>query len=176
MRKRQHEQVAHRPFSNWSGALGVLLLVSLLLPLTGAPPPIPHTAYIEPALLLQDAEALSVIVTADDSEAAARAVERVGGQVTSDLWLIDAVAAKIPANQLKALARDPGVRSVANNKSVKTADQPGWVTERRIQKGKHGANGAQRMPAVRLPDGGSVSVAENGSVLILNASAVSAPG
>jgi len=53
-------------------------------------------AYVEPLLFSSETEQLSIIVTAADSLSAARAVERIGGQVTSDLWLIDAVAALIP--------------------------------------------------------------------------------
>jgi len=39
-------------------------------------------AYVEPALL-SEAGKVSVIVTAGDSQAASRAVQQVGGQVTS---------------------------------------------------------------------------------------------
>ncbi|MFL7794014.1 MAG: S8 family serine peptidase, partial [Anaerolineae bacterium] len=67
---------------------------------------------------------MSVIVTAGGSAAATRAVEHVGGRVTSDLWLIDAVAAAIPAAQLDALAAYPGVRSIVNNKPVRAAVEP----------------------------------------------------
>ena len=77
--------------------------------------------YVEADLFLQEAETLSVIVTAADSAAAAQAVESVGGQVTSDLWRIDAVAANIPALQLDALVASPEVHSIAGNKSVESA-------------------------------------------------------
>ena len=60
--------------------------------------PLPaRQAYVKPGLISErNREQASVIVTAGDATAAARAVERAGGQVTSDLWLIDAVAAPIP--------------------------------------------------------------------------------
>ena len=104
------------------------------------PMPTRQAAYVEPGLFSQADEMLSVIVTAQDSEAAARAVTRVGGQVTSDLWLIDAVAAAVPASQLEALAVYPKVRSIVNNKGVRTTaillddddDDDGWVTDYRF--------------------------------------------
>ena len=90
-------------------------------------------------------------MTAGDSAAAARAVQHAGGQVSSDLWLIDAVAATIPAGRLQALATTPGLRSIVHNKGVETADKPiepkaepiaiegsdpaawdGWVTDYRF--------------------------------------------
>jgi hypothetical protein len=54
--------------------------------------------------------------------------------VTSDLWLIDAVAAIIPAAQLKPLMVQPGIVSVVDNKGARTADWPqdGWVTDYRF--------------------------------------------
>jgi hypothetical protein len=92
-------------------------------------------AYVEPGLFSLEVETLSVIVTAGDSEAAARAVERVGGQVTSDLWLVDGVAATVPAGQLGALAARPGVLSlVANKKAAAAQDpEPGATHSRRLQ-------------------------------------------
>lgn len=158
----------------------VLLTITSLIgvacaPLTLAPmgkAAASDTAYVEPALLSQAGGALSVIVTASDSQAAARAVERFGGQVTSDLWLIDAVAAMIPAGQVEALARYPGIQSIVNNKGVKTADGPnwdGWVTEIRVEKGTHALEDVQLTSAAYLPDGGLVSIAQNGKVLIVNA-------
>ncbi|HOG48794.1 MAG TPA: S8 family peptidase, partial [Anaerolineae bacterium] len=106
------------------------LLLALVLAATllaGAALPAAVTAsgkaYVEPALAHSDA-GQSVIVTAASSQAAARAVGRVGGLVTSDLWLIDAVAATIPAGQVEALAAQPGVRTVTANKGVTVAPGP----------------------------------------------------
>ena len=110
--------------------LTIILLISGAAP-PQAPAPMVEAAYVESGLYSLEAETLSVIVTADDSQAAARAVERVGGQLTSDLWLIDAVAATLPAGQLEALATDAEIRSIVHNKGAKTADGPddwdGWV-------------------------------------------------
>jgi subtilisin family serine protease len=86
-------------------------------------------AYLEPGLLLAgpETEGVPVIITArDTSSAAARAVERLGGQVTSDLWLIDAVAATIPVGRLQALAAQPGIRSIVRDKTVSSAQEPLW--------------------------------------------------
>ncbi|MCX6044579.1 MAG: S8 family serine peptidase, partial [Chloroflexi bacterium] len=90
--------------------------------------------YVEPALLtaansaapLQShtfaaPENFSVIVTAADAATAARAVEQVGGQVTSQLWLIDAVGARVSAEQFKQLAADPALVSLVGNQSVEGA-------------------------------------------------------
>ena len=93
-------------------------------------------AYVEPALSSTNTDKLSVIVTAGDSDVAAKAVERMGGQVTSNLWLIDAVAATIPTGQLDVLAQMDGIRSIAHNKGVQASQDPidesGWVTDYRF--------------------------------------------
>ena len=80
-----------------------LILITITALLAG---PVPQTAvpshsaaYVEPGLLASAGDALSVIVTAEDSTAAVRAVARAGGQVTSDLWLIDGVAATLPVTR-----------------------------------------------------------------------------
>jgi hypothetical protein len=100
-------------------------------------------------------------------------VEHAGGQATSDLWLIDAVAATIPAEQLYNLAACPDVRSVVGNKIVNATTEPGdrdgWVSKRREKKGTLNLAGPQPTPVVFLPDGGYVSVTEKGGVLIVNA-------
>ncbi|MDH3675652.1 MAG: S8 family serine peptidase, partial [Anaerolineae bacterium] len=83
-----------------------------------------EAVYIEPGLVSNPAERLSVIVTAGDSQAAAEAVERVGGQVVSDLWLIEAVSARLPARRLRQLAAQPGIVSIVADKEVKSAQEP----------------------------------------------------
>jgi outer membrane protein assembly factor BamB len=152
--------------------LVVFLLLSALLGgaavLPASTPPQKAT-YVEPNLWSSQAETLSLIVTASDSHTAADLVEQLGGQVSSELWLIDAVAARLPVNQLEALAAAPGIVSIVTNKSVETADQPGWVTERRIQRGRHELSGSQLTPPVALLDGGFFSITDGGNGLILNA-------
>ena len=58
-------------------AIVLLTITSLLTGAASPLVPVPQTAYVEPALDRQEAEHLSVIVTGEDSQSAARAVERV---------------------------------------------------------------------------------------------------
>ena len=93
-------------------------------------------AYVEPGLYSQSGDRLSVIISGVDSERAAWAVTSNGGQVTSELWLINAVAATIPSDQLETLAAHPEINSIVSNKQVTTADESngnGWVTNRRAK-------------------------------------------
>ena len=71
-----------------------LILSLLVTGLSAAPGEATATAYVEPGLLNGAGDTLSLIVTASDSATAARAVERLGGQISSTLWVIDAVAAR----------------------------------------------------------------------------------
>ena len=138
--------------------------------------------YIESGLATMNEAASSVIITADDAAQAAEAAIKLGGQVTNYLWLIDAVAATIPSNRIASLADAPGVRSVVQNRDVRSSslecddsvgpaacqgNRPGWVTERRKIKRESVLPAAQRSPIVKLPDGRLVAVAESGSVTYL---------
>ncbi|HSB65809.1 MAG TPA: PQQ-binding-like beta-propeller repeat protein, partial [Anaerolineales bacterium] len=131
-----------------------------------------QSAYVEPGLAAHTGSTISVIISADSSDTAARAVASIGGEVTSDLWLIDAVAAIIPSNHLETLAAYQGISSIVDNKRVATADQPegnGWVTNRRAINYSQQLESRQDTPAVFLPDGGIFSPVENGRHLIINA-------
>ena len=103
-----------------------LLLLPILVICTISTPKILPTAqapaYVEPALLSAESEIVPVIVTGDSAPAVARAVRSVGGRVQSDLWLIDAVAATVPADRVRALAALPGITSVVGDKQVRAAD------------------------------------------------------
>jgi hypothetical protein len=118
--------------------IAIVMISTLLgaMNLDQASTPTHEAAYVEPGLRSTESETLSLIVTAANSQAAADVVERVGGQVSSDLWLVDSVAALLPAGRLEALAADPGVRFIVANKSVATAQGPmdaeGWVTDYRF--------------------------------------------
>ena len=70
---------------------------------------------VDAGLFSQASETLSIVVTADSSTSAARAVEKIGGQVTQFFDSEDAVAAIIPASQLDALVIFPDVRSITGN-------------------------------------------------------------
>ena len=112
--------------------LNLILIITLMAGgLGGAPASEPAratnvSAYVEPGLNLPGSStlpgrSLAVIVTAEDVEGAARAVANAGGQVSSELWLIDAVGATVPGAQLKTLAATPGIVSVVRNKDVRTS-------------------------------------------------------
>ena len=68
------------------------------------------SAYIEPGLLAVRSGEVSIILTAGSAQAAAR-VRQAGGRVTSELWLIDAVSAEIPAQAINRLSHQAGVAS-----------------------------------------------------------------
>jgi hypothetical protein len=86
--------------------------------------PVENLAYVEPQLNTAAGDSLSLIVTASESQQAARAVRALGGQVVSDLWLIDAVSANVPADQLATLAAEPGIASIVANKAVEAPRIP----------------------------------------------------
>ncbi|MDH3675999.1 MAG: S8 family peptidase, partial [Anaerolineae bacterium] len=118
--------------------IAIVMISTLLgaMNLEQASTPTHEAAYVEPGLWSAESETLSLIVTATNSQTAAGIVESVGGQVSSDLWLVDSVAALLPAGQLEALAADPGIRFIVQNKGVATAQGPmdaeGWVTDYRF--------------------------------------------
>jgi len=150
--------------TRFSSTLGLILILFTLVTQVAGGTPLPLTvptkqvAYVEPALFSVETGTLPVIVTADTAQAATHAVEKIGGQVTSDLWLINAAAARIPANKLDTLASDPRVRSIVNNRGVKTADGPtiwdGYVTSVRVPRGNYLLNAALVAPVVYLPTAG----------------------
>lgn len=113
--------------------LGLILIPGFAIFLSNSAPTTPP-AYVEPGLWTHQSENLAVIVTAGNSKAADQAVEQAGGQVSSDLWIIDAVAATLPAAQLPRLAADPAVISITDNKGVKTSAKPDpywpWLTDK----------------------------------------------
>jgi hypothetical protein len=129
--------------------LSVLLGGAAVLPASTPPQ---QATYVQPNLRSSQAETLSLIVTASDSRTAADLVEQLGGQVSSELWLIDAVAATLPTGQLETLAAGPDIVSIVTNKNVEMAQGPtcdpdetyehgpcaraqaGWVTDRREKK------------------------------------------
>ncbi|MEI7644180.1 MAG: S8 family peptidase [Chloroflexales bacterium] len=103
-----------------------LSLFAALVLLTPVSPTTPNTAaYVDPALTRQAAGLVSVIVSGSN---AAQAVTSVGGAVTDDLWLIEAVAAQVPTSAMRDLAAAPGVSSVVLNYGVTSSDWDGWVT------------------------------------------------
>jgi serine protease AprX len=65
---------------------------------------------------------LPVIVQAADVSSAVQAVQRQGGTVNRELAVINAVSASIPASQLDALRRLPGVSRVWADSAVERSD------------------------------------------------------
>ncbi|MCB0115578.1 MAG: S8 family serine peptidase, partial [Caldilineaceae bacterium] len=114
---------------------------------------------------------MSVIVRGADNTDAAQQVTRIGGAVTSDLWLIDSVAASIPRAKLTQLAAAPGIMSLVANHGVQSADLPfdGWVTHRRIPGETLLLNASLQTKPVSLPDGAIVFVTERNYLHIYNA-------
>ncbi|NTU62993.1 MAG: S8 family serine peptidase, partial [Chloroflexi bacterium] len=153
--------------------LSLLVVMALLLstlPVSSAP--VPAVAYVEPGLLLHQTEQVAVIVTASDSQSAARAVEQFDGQVTADLWLINAVAANLPANRLSALAAVSDIQSIVANKGVQNADGPFWPGYNSNARSRRKAvplASAQATPVTFFADGAFISVDVNGNVKIVNA-------
>ncbi len=106
----------------------IIGLAFLIAPSQSASALTSSQAYVEPSLLSRSTGNISVIVTAKSSQVAARAVAYIDGRMTSDLWLIHAVAAEIPTNQLGALAAYPGVESIVDNKGVRSSGAPAAMT------------------------------------------------
>ena len=74
--------------------------------------------------LWPDAATTSVIVQGQDLESAAQAVHEVGGEITYELGIIQAVAARIPAAQRDLLEGRAGLR-VYDDRSVEVAAKGG---------------------------------------------------
>jgi len=164
---------------------GTLLLTIFLLAFTAltfsAPgTPIHQSAYVEPGLKTSRSSTLSVIVTAEDESLAARGVREIGGNVSTNLWLIDGVVATIPTSKIDALAKFPGIQTIVENKPVHTAEtypidtpyiEDGWVTERRVRLYQADAAfaGILAAPPAALPDGGAFALLETGECIIMNA-------
>ena len=103
--------------------MGLALLASPQPAAPAAPAP-----FLDPAVTAGTGEQ-AVIVTAGSAAQAGRAVEAVGGAVTSELWLINAVAALVPEGAVRRLAAQPGVSSVVANRAVRSSEWDGWVTD-----------------------------------------------
>jgi serine protease AprX len=91
------------------------LIASVLFVLLGA--------WIAPAVtnpsLASDATADSSVIVQGTSPAAVRAaVEAHGGKVTQDLWIVNGVAADVPAGELAALRAEPGITQITDNGPV----------------------------------------------------------
>lgn len=129
-------------------------------------------AYVENALWQATDALLSVIVTAESAQAAAAAVEGVGGSVTADLWLVEAAAATIQADRLQELARHPGVRSIVANQTVTSAQAPaptdgwdGYVSNKMLRRSNQRVGGSALVGIATLPNGNTVALGNDGSLV-----------
>ncbi len=95
------------------------LIASLLFVLLGA--------WIAPAVtnpsLASDAAADTAVIVQGTSPAAVRAaVAAHHGKVTQDLWIVNGVAADVPAGELAALAAEPGITHVSEDVAVEVQE------------------------------------------------------
>ena len=95
------------------------LIASLLFVLVGAGI---APAVTNPSLASDAAAETSVIVQGTSAAAARAAVAAHGGQVTQDLWIVNGVAADVPAGELAALRAEPGVTHVTEDVAVHVQD------------------------------------------------------
>ena len=119
-------------------ALAALLILALVLPSTATQPLASPRA--QPELLALAAEnpdaMIAVIVQQAGKDAkVAEAIARLGGGVTADLRIINALAARLPARQIPALVKLPAVRWVSLDAPVREAQAAStvgfttWATE-----------------------------------------------
>src|SRR5918992_1679014 len=75
-------------------------------------------AAVIPATASSGGPARSVIVQGTSAAAVRAAVAAHGGTVTQDLWIVNGVAADVPAGELAALAAAPGITHVSDDVAV----------------------------------------------------------
>ncbi|MFP5245702.1 MAG: S8 family serine peptidase, partial [Thermoanaerobaculia bacterium] len=112
---------------------------------------------------------MDVIVTARSSAIAAAAVRRAGGHIRSDLWIVNAVAATIPAKAVEKVAAQQGILSVVRNQKVTSSAWNGWMSDLRVFRGWYKTNNTITAAATHLPDGGFAAVSSTGELLFVNA-------
>jgi serine protease AprX len=81
-------------------------------------------AVTNPSLASDVATDTSVIVQGTSAAAVRAAVAAHHGKVTQDLWIVNGVAADVPAGELAALAAEPGVTQVSPNAPVNVQATP----------------------------------------------------
>ena len=85
---------------------------------------------------------VEVIVQAQSSEAAAQLVAAYGGTVLRPLSIIDSVAARVTADTVTRLRRDPAVRAVWPNRKVQVTSQPDRRARRTLPEGHYASAAA----------------------------------
>ncbi len=99
---------------NLIASVVLFLTAASMAPAVAAPGSGPATA---PAAVAA-AGARPVIVQATSEAAARAAVAAHHGTVTQDLWIVNGVAADVPAGEVAGLAAEPGVTHVSDNAAV----------------------------------------------------------
>jgi serine protease AprX len=136
-----HRWLLYYPLWNRTKSIrlfGLLLFSALLLPLLTVAPSFDAASPIQPALsrmIVQHPQSrLSVIVQKLSSDASLEErVDELGGVVTTNLALINAFAAELPAKAIPMLAANPNVRWISLNAPVNesstTASFTTWATQ-----------------------------------------------
>ncbi len=124
-RKLNHNRAAFHP--RWQKMMNSFLLLTLLLSLLLAAPasvqPNRSTAAIQPVLLemaaAQPEQVVRVIIQKQiEGGLVEQMVEQLGGEILSDLSIIHAFAAQLPASAIQELAANPGVRWISLDSQV----------------------------------------------------------
>ncbi|MEE8526109.1 MAG: hypothetical protein V3T72_19395, partial [Thermoanaerobaculia bacterium] len=102
----------------WISLASLAIAAGLLLSGNGAQTMARDAAAPAPSA---DSATRRVIVQGDDTASIAELVRAVGGKVTHELGIIDAVAAELDAGQLRHLARADGVRRIYQDRAVETS-------------------------------------------------------
>ena len=102
----------------WHRIIGLVLTVIVLLSLLGMAPAPPTAVRAQPQLLTltadRPAQTVNVIVQKLGTDTGVEdLVTRLGGEVTRDLHIINAFAARVPVAAVTELAQSPGVRWVS---------------------------------------------------------------
>jgi serine protease AprX len=159
----------HRSYA-WLAPVIALALAMLLTPLLSSTAPAQVTLRAQPLLLqmasVQPESRVDVIVqkwTQDDH--IERLVVRLGGEVVSDLRLINAFVATVPAGAMPELAAASGVRWVSLDAPVVRTDCPNCVETSALASAAMVTIGADRLwnqtPRVR-GQGVTVAVVDSG--------------
>jgi serine protease AprX len=170
--------------SNWGGPVRQLILLALFLPLFGTTPAVGAPLHVQPALLQAAAQhpgsTMNVIVQKNVADNRVEdTVIRLGGQVTKNLYIINAFAAAVPASSIETLARADGVRWLSLDGPVKQSSISAmfttWATQPGVQATGGFTNTASLMDSAPGPNG-TYAYASNGTVSLAGFESEETPG